>query len=234
MGALGAEDRRVIRFNCSCGKRLKVDYGAAGRTVECPYCGMKVRAPSGNAAPRSGHDELVTAMRSLQEEPPDDVPVAEVVAEPPAAPPAAPLAAPAPDASPWPQPAAEASPGKQAGRTPLDALVKSLPPKPAATSAGRPAKAPRNGKASAGKPARTGAAPGAKQDNRTIIIAVGASVLLVILLVIVSLFVGGSSPPKEKPKPPEVIPSAAPPAPAKRERDPHPPGDLFPQVPVQN
>ena len=220
----------MIRFNCSCGKRLKVDYGAAGRTVECPYCGLKVRAPSVETSSRSGHDELAAAMRSLQEEPPDDVPVAEVLAEPPAAP------APAiRDASPSPQPAAaEALAGKQAGRTPLDALVKSLPPKPAVKSADRPAKAPRNGKASAGKPAKTVAAPGAKQDNRTIIIAVGASVLLVILLVIVSLFVGGRSAPKEKPKPPEVTPAAAPPAPAKRERDLHPPGDLFPQVPVQN
>jgi hypothetical protein len=215
----------VIRFNCTCGKRLKVDYSAAGRTVECPYCGMKVRAPSGNASPRSGHDELVAAMRSLQEEPPDDVPVAEVVAEPAAALPVAP----APDASPSPQPAAaEALAGKQAGRTPLDALAKSLPPTPAAA---------RNGRAAAGKPARPGAAPGRAPPqlaNMTVWIAVGASVLFLILLVIVSLFVGGPRAPKEKPTPPEVTPAAAPPAPAKRERDLHPPGDLFPQVPVQN
>jgi len=35
----------VIRFNCSCGKRLKVDDDLVGRQVQCPNCGSKTVVP---------------------------------------------------------------------------------------------------------------------------------------------------------------------------------------------
>jgi DNA-directed RNA polymerase subunit RPC12/RpoP len=35
----------VIRFNCSCGKRLKVDDDFVGRQVKCPNCGVKTVVP---------------------------------------------------------------------------------------------------------------------------------------------------------------------------------------------
>jgi len=35
----------VIRFNCSCGKRLKVDDDLVGRQVKCPNCGGKTVVP---------------------------------------------------------------------------------------------------------------------------------------------------------------------------------------------
>jgi hypothetical protein len=62
----------VIRFECSCGKRLKVEDRFAGETVECTACGKRMRVPATAA-----------------------VPVAEVVEEPEAAPAASndPLAA---------------------------------------------------------------------------------------------------------------------------------------------
>jgi hypothetical protein len=54
----------VIRFECSCGKRLKVEDRFAGQTVECTACGKRMRAPA-------------TSTEAL--------PVAEVVEEPEAA-----------------------------------------------------------------------------------------------------------------------------------------------------
>lgn len=35
----------MIRFNCSCGKRLKVDDDLVGRQVQCPNCGSKTVVP---------------------------------------------------------------------------------------------------------------------------------------------------------------------------------------------
>lgn len=35
----------MIRFNCSCGKRLKVDDDLMGRQVKCPNCGGKTVVP---------------------------------------------------------------------------------------------------------------------------------------------------------------------------------------------
>jgi len=51
----------VIRFECSCGKRLKVEDRFAGQTVECTDCHRRMRVPQAVAAA---------------------IPVAEVVAEP--------------------------------------------------------------------------------------------------------------------------------------------------------
>jgi len=35
----------VIRFNCRCGKRVKVPVDVAGKRVRCPFCGRTVQAP---------------------------------------------------------------------------------------------------------------------------------------------------------------------------------------------
>jgi hypothetical protein len=35
----------VIRFNCRCGKRIKVPADVAGKRVRCPFCGRTVEAP---------------------------------------------------------------------------------------------------------------------------------------------------------------------------------------------
>jgi len=35
----------VIRFNCRCGKRIKVPADVAGKRVRCPFCGRTVQAP---------------------------------------------------------------------------------------------------------------------------------------------------------------------------------------------
>jgi hypothetical protein len=40
----------VIRFNCSCGKRLKVDDSYVGRHVQCPNCGVKTLVPQASDA----------------------------------------------------------------------------------------------------------------------------------------------------------------------------------------
>jgi hypothetical protein len=60
----------VIRFNCGCGKRLKVDDAFAGRQVKCGGCGARIQVPlSDNGAaspaggPASGLDELAKALQ---------------------------------------------------------------------------------------------------------------------------------------------------------------------------
>ena len=35
----------MIRFNCRCGKRIKVPADVAGKRVRCPFCGRTVQAP---------------------------------------------------------------------------------------------------------------------------------------------------------------------------------------------
>ena len=35
----------MIRFNCRCGKRVKVPADVAGKRVRCPFCGRTVQAP---------------------------------------------------------------------------------------------------------------------------------------------------------------------------------------------
>jgi len=46
----------VIRFNCRCGKRIKVSADVAGKRVRCPFCGRTVQAPRGrkDATPGPG------------------------------------------------------------------------------------------------------------------------------------------------------------------------------------
>jgi hypothetical protein len=110
----------VIRFECSCGRRLKAAEADAGQTVECPYCGLQRPVP-------------LTEVGA-----PDDIPVAEVVAEPPVAEVAAPL----PDN-------AGTQPGKLPGwvppaaANPLDAMAQALRTSNGGGAEGTPTPMPR-------------------------------------------------------------------------------------------
>jgi len=60
----------VIRFLCSCGKRLKADVSEISRTVECPNCAAKLVVPDPDAPPAeeaftSAPEALAAAMREL-------------------------------------------------------------------------------------------------------------------------------------------------------------------------
>ena len=60
----------MIRFECSCGKRLKVRAADIGHTVECPNCAAQLVVPDPDALPvaeeaASAPDALAAAMREL-------------------------------------------------------------------------------------------------------------------------------------------------------------------------
>ena len=60
----------MIRFYCSCGKRLKVRASEIGRTVECPHCASQLVVPNPDAPPAdvpatSATEALAAAMREL-------------------------------------------------------------------------------------------------------------------------------------------------------------------------
>lgn len=55
----------VIRFQCTCGKRLKVVPAHAGRLVECTACGRRIRAPEDPAQPLDGPEALAAAVRAF-------------------------------------------------------------------------------------------------------------------------------------------------------------------------
>jgi hypothetical protein len=80
----------VIRFNCECGKRLKVDDSYAGRNVKCGACGARVQAPAAEIevaeevapppAPSDGLDALAQALRAGPvKSPRSDVPALRAV-----------------------------------------------------------------------------------------------------------------------------------------------------------
>lgn len=203
----------MIRFFCSCGKRLKVAKSDAGRTLQCPSCGATVQAP-GTAPPTvSGHEALVQAMREVVQTPPEEVPVAEVVAEPP-------------------------PPQQVQALAKLDALARTARPNGTAKSAARAA-----GPSLRGRPA-TGTRPGQAADvtppappdsRKTLIISIGVSVLVAVLFLIVAAFIGGGGGGSRN-EPPEPAVESTPqpkPRPTSRERDLHPPGELFPKAPWQ-
>ncbi len=62
----------MIRFQCACGKRLKVDDAHAGRTVKCGACGAQITAPAVGqdaAAPGEGLDALAQALSTAAPKP---------------------------------------------------------------------------------------------------------------------------------------------------------------------
>jgi hypothetical protein len=54
----------VIRFQCTCGKRLKVDDSSAGRKVKCSMCGKELIAPVASQAAGGDLDALAQAMQA--------------------------------------------------------------------------------------------------------------------------------------------------------------------------
>ena len=55
----------MIRFQCTCGKRLKVEAAHAGQLVECTACGRKMRAPADPSQAVSGPEALAAAVRQF-------------------------------------------------------------------------------------------------------------------------------------------------------------------------
>ena len=239
----------MIRFNCTCGKRLKARPKDAGRSVACPQCGAKMIAPGG-AAPASAPEALAAALRELSQPAApdngdgqaDDIPVAEVVDAPPTAAgrfssPAALRTAGQRSAGAMEPPL---SPEAAAALAGLDALARAAPPKPAARPAAKvetekkPAAAQgRDAAASNGDPA--GTSPLARNP---IVIAIAAALGVAVVLLVLSLFLGGGGVSKKK-EVEEPAPKAAPPPPAiakptKPDWGDHPPGELFPNVKPQN
>ena len=95
------------RFECVCGKRLKIKDSMAGRIVKCPACRSMVRAPAAKAAVRvtEGRKALVMALKERKAPstpPPPPLPEIPVATEPKAAvsAPAVPAAPPLPFADP--------------------------------------------------------------------------------------------------------------------------------------
>ncbi|MBM4019731.1 MAG: hypothetical protein FJ288_15655 [Planctomycetes bacterium] len=230
----------MIRFNCSCGKRLKARPQDAGCTVTCPQCGARTAAPGGAPA-LSAPEALAAAMRQLaQSSDPDeangdDIPVAEVVDAPPDAAPvvAGPLAAPTPRAA---EKARPLSPEEAAALAGLDALARAVPPKPAAAKRAE-GRGPRRESRTAAAPGRTpvqanGPARRPLAQN-PIAIAIAAAVGIVIILLAALLFVGGGGAAKKKNQPPDPEPSPPASKPSKRDWGDRPPGELFPNVPPE-
>jgi len=237
----------LIRFNCTCGKRLKARPGDAGRSVVCPRCGAKMIAPGG-AAPASAPEALAAALRELsQPAAPDNgdgqadhIPVAEVVDEPPMA--AGRFSSPAALRTAGPRSAGAKepplSPEAAAALASLDALARAAPPKPAARPAAKvetkkkPAAAQgRSAAASNGGPAET--SPLAKNP---MLIAIAAAIGVAVVLLVLSFFLGGGvvSKKKEEPAPKAAPPPPAAAKPATPDWGDHPPGELFPNVKPQN
>jgi hypothetical protein len=238
----------LIRFNCTCGKRLKARPKDAGRSVVCPRCGAKMIAPGG-AAPASAPEALAAALRELSQPAApdngdgqaDDIPVAEVVDAPPTA--AGRFSSPAALRTAGQRSAGAKepplSPEAAAALAGLDALARAAPPKPAARPAAKvetkkkPAVAQGRGAAAPnGGPA--GTSPLARNP---IVIAIAAAVGVAVVLLVLSFFLGGGGVSKKKEPAPEVAPPPPPPAavkPATREWGDHPPGELWPNVKPQN
>ena len=237
----------MIRFNCTCGKRLKARPEDAGRMIVCPKCGAKMTAPAG-AAPAGAPEALAAALRELSQPAApdngdgqaDDIPVAEVVDEPPTA--AGRFSSPAALRTAGQRSAGAKdpplSPEAAAALAGLDALARAAPPKPGARPAAKvetrkkkPAAAQgRSALASNGGPA--GTSPLARNP---MLIAIAAAVGIAVVLLVVSFFVGGGNVSKQKDAAPEVgLPTPAAAKPAKRDWGDHPPGELFPNVKPQN
>ena len=244
----------MIRFNCTCGKRLKARPKDAGRSVVCPRCGAKMIAPGG-AAPASAPEALAAAIRELSrpaapddgDGKADDIPVAEVVDAPPTA--AGRFSAPAALRTAGQRSAGAKepplSPQAAAALAGLDALARAAPPK-SKTRLGEPGARPaakvetkkkpaaaqgRGALASNGGPA--GTSPLARNP---MLIAIAAAVGIAVVLLVLSFFLGGGGVSKKKEPAPEVAPLPPPPAakPAKPDWGDHPPGELWPNVKPQN
>lgn len=186
----------MIRFQCTCGKSLKVDDSFAGRKATCPHCGRQVRVPAdqgtlaagpGEAEPKplSGPAALQAALRDGQTgTPADEIPTAEVVAGP------------LPDGAPPAPQAAQAIKG-------LDALAKAAGPAPAKPPT-RPPAGPKARGRNATRKANGPAIPNGRQppvaahSKNAAVIGVAAAVVVLILALIAASFIGGDAVEPEK------------------------------------
>jgi len=210
----------VIRFQCTCGKQLKVEDSLAGRAARCPHCGGQVQVPQHEPAPLSGPAALQAAIRGTQgDAASEEIPTAEVVGGPGAgwrsAPPPAPHAA-------------QAIKG-------LDALAKAAGPAPTAPAgpARRAAKPKGRGRKTPKIPDRAAIPNGrlppvaASSKKAAVIGAVAAVVALTIAVIAASFIGGGDVEPGEKPSAETTAAETAAEQPGRRRFKLHQPGELF-------
>ena len=179
----------MIRFQCTCGKPLKVKDSVAGRTAQCPYCGSQVRVPAAEPKPMSGPAALQAALREAREgAAADDVPMAEVLGGPSAG---------RRSGSPRSPEAAQAIKG-------LDALARAAGGAPTVRPARRAAKPKARARKATKTPDRAAVPNGrlppmAEHSKKAAIIGAVAAVVVLIIAVIAASFIGGGKVEPEKP-----------------------------------
>ncbi len=224
----------MIRFQCTCGKQLKVEDTLAGRAARCPHCGTQVQVPQAEPEPLSGPVALQAAMRGSQgDAASEEVPTVEMVGGPSGArrPP-----------SPPPRPSPQTAQAAQAIKG-LDALAKAAGPAPTppARPPRRAAKPKGRGRKTPNIPDRAAIPNGrlppvAGNIRKAAIIGAVAAVVLIIMAVIAASFIGrGDVEPGEKPSaetPSAETPSAETAAeqPERRRFKLRQPGELFGDV----
>jgi hypothetical protein len=197
----------VIRFQCACGKRLKVEPAHAGCVVECTACGRKMRAPGDPAQPLDGPEALAAAVRAFN---------------------ARGRGAAAQDAD-EPTPTDHAAAG-------LAALagVPQASPRARSTRSG-PARDSRRARTSPKTPVRpidllAKRHPSVRSNHRPLLIAAGiaaGALVLAFVVLAISANLGRTGPPPSpapEPQPVVRVPPPEPPVPASQ------PGELFPNV----
>jgi hypothetical protein len=199
----------VIRFYCSCGKRLKVDDSYAGRPVKCGACGLRIEAPmagEGEESPDAGTDAAQEAAQDA------DVQVAEEVAPPPPDNGLDELAKALQEAPP-PRPARTAQGARtNGGKQPARDRV-----------AAKPGQLKKNGQGD-----ELVRRPAAHNNNKALFIGLGAAAGLILLVVVLMIMMSsGSGPPPKQEDPPVPV------TPYKKPAPEHFPGEFFPQVPSQ-
>ncbi len=198
----------MIRFQCTCGKRLKVVPAHAGRLVECTACGRRIRAPEDPAQPLDGPEALAAAVRAFHARGRDP---GEADDEPtPTDHAAARLAALAgvPLAEPRGKSARDSRRARTSQKTPVrpvDLLAKRH--------------------------------PSVRSNHRPLWIATGivaGALVLVVVILAISANLGRSGPPPAAPEPqPVVHVQPTPPTPPTPEAPAPQPGELFPNVTAQ-
>ncbi len=216
----------MIRFQCTCGKQLKVEDSVAGRAARCPHCGTHVRVPQAEPEPLSGPAALQAAIRGSQgDAASEEIPTAKVVGGPPAARRAA--------SPPSPQ-TAQAAQAIQG----LDALARAAgaAPTPPAKPPRRAAKPKGRGRKTPNIPDRAAIPNGrlppvAGNSRKAAIIGAVAAVVLIIMAVIAASFIGGGAvEPGEKPSAETPSAETAAEQPGRRRFKPRQPGALFGDV----
>lgn len=213
----------MIRFQCTCGKQLKVEDAFAGRAARCPHCGTQVQVPQAKPGPLSGPAALQALMRGIQgDAASEEVPTAEMAGGPSGArrPP-----------SPQTAQAAQAIKG-------LDALAKAAGPAPTppARPPHRAAKPKGRGRKTPNIPDRAAIPNGrlppvAGNTRKAATIGAVAAVVLIIMAAIAASFIGGGNvEPGEKASAETPSAETAAEQPERRRFKLHQPGELFGDV----